>query len=54
MYPKELGDCYNCPIAKRIKEYCKVDGVIKFLDQIIRKENKKQKNEYEKQENFLF
>jgi len=34
-YSQEKGDCYNCPIGKRIREYCKVDGIIRFLDEII-------------------
>lgn len=43
-YCKEIGDCYLCPIGKRIKEYCKVNGVIRFLDHIIDIEKEKSIN----------
>ena len=34
---KIKGDCYKCPIGERIKEHCKVDGVIRFLEGLINK-----------------
>ena len=31
------GDCYKCPVGEQIREYCKVDGVIRFLEGLINK-----------------
>ena len=30
-------DCFKCPVGERIKEHCKVDGVIRFLEGLINK-----------------
>ena len=31
------GDCYKCPVGEQIREHCKVDGVIRFLEGLINK-----------------
>ncbi|MFX0188707.1 MAG: hypothetical protein ACFE8A_13335 [Candidatus Hodarchaeota archaeon] len=52
-YSKEYGDCYKCPIGQQIKEFCKIEGAIRFLDKIIRNYKPLTKSELKKVSNAL-
>ena len=40
-FSKRYGDCEECPISKKIHEHCKVDGLQRWLSNLITNWNKK-------------